>query len=97
MIFCIDIDGIIVDTLFDGSRYTTRKVNVAVVNKINKLHVNGDIVILHTGRHWDKLMETKEMLKRIGLFYTTLVCGKPVADYYVDDKNLSIDDFMNIN
>ena len=37
---------------------------------------------------------TKRWMDQHGVKYDAIVFGKPNADYYVDDKNMSIDEFI---
>lgn len=97
MKICIDIDGTILYTLYHPKRkipYTVLSHNQKMVDKINDLYEKGNQIILHTARHWDKLDLTISQLKDINVKYTTLVMGKPVADFYVDDKAILPDDFV---
>lgn len=79
--------------------------NQQVIDKINKLYDEGWKIILFTARGGKscKTLEQKEAkyrelterwLKRHNVKYNELMFGKPNADYYVDDKNISIDEFL---
>ena len=79
--------------------------NQQVIDKINKLYDDGWKIILFTARGGKscKTLEQKEAkyrelterwLKRHNVKYNELMFGKPNADYYVDDKNISIDEFL---
>ena len=78
-----------------------------VINKINELHEKGWRIILLTARgarscntlqeridKYDAL--TRKWLSEHGVQYDELMFGKPNADYYVDDKNISIEDFLRL-
>jgi hydroxymethylpyrimidine pyrophosphatase-like HAD family hydrolase len=87
MTYVVDID----DTLLfsrleaDGS-YTLLSKNVKLIDVLNDLKKKDNNIILYTGRHWNHLNVTIEQLKDAGVNYDTLVMGKPVGDYYIDDK-----------
>lgn len=77
-----------------------------VINKINKLYDEGWKIIIFTARGGKscKTLEEKEKkyrqvtedwLRKNGVRYNELMFGKPNADYYVDDKNMSIEEFIN--
>jgi len=99
----IDID----DTIcFTRNRdFNNSRPNDEVIEKINKLYDEGWKIILFTARG-DKscnTLEEKELkyreiteawLNKNGVKYHKLMFGKPNADYYVDDKNISIEEFV---
>lgn len=104
MKYIIDIDGVISKKLkwSVGDSYIRAKEtfssiesNVEVINKINDLHDKGHTIILHTSRIWHDYDVTSEWLDKNGVKYNTLVMAKPLGDYYIDDKNMSIKDFLN--
>lgn len=79
--------------------------NKPVIDRINELYNEGWKIILFTARGGKSCttLEEKELkyrdvterwLKKNNVNYHSLVFGKPNADYYVDDKNLSIDEFV---
>ena len=104
--YIIDIDGIIttktrwsiVDTrLRLKSMFLNMKPNWNVIKKINKLAFDGHTIILHTSRLWHDYEVTKEWLNNHNVVYDTLIMAKPLGDYYIDDKNMSIEEFLNDN
>ena len=60
----------------------------------NKLYGAGNKIILHTARgsgsglDWSD--KTRAQLARWGVRYHALTFGKPAADFYIDDKMLSV-------
>ena len=102
--FVIDID----DTIcFTRNRdFKNSEPNKKVIDKINLLYSKGWKIILYTARGAKscKTLEEKEnkyrqitenWLKKNNVRCSELVFGKMNADYYVDDKNLSIEEFLN--
>lgn len=102
--FVIDID----DTIcFTNNRDFENSIpNKQVIDKINQLYNKGWKIILYTARGGKscKTLEEKELkyrditerwLKNNNVLYSELVFGKMNADYYVDDKNISIEEFIN--
>ena len=77
-----------------------------IIDKVNSLYDQGWKIIFATARgsktcqtleqreeKYRKITET--WLKNNGVKYHELLFGKPDADYYVDDKNMSIIEFLN--
>lgn len=91
MRFSIDIDQTI---LYTDINYNILEVNKKLIDLINKLYDEGNEIIVETGRHWDKLKMTIEQLKDIK--YTTLVMGRTPCDYYVNDKSITPEEFLNV-
>lgn len=101
--FIIDIDDTICTTYnrdFDNSIP-----NVDVIDKINSLYDNGWTIILFTARgakscnsleaREEKYREvTERWLSNHNVKYTKLLFGKENADFYVDDKSMSIKEFL---
>ena len=104
--FVIDVDDTICFTInrdFDNSIP-----NQPVIDKINKLYDKGWEIILFTARgakSCNTLEEkekkyrdiTERWLKKHNVKYHALMFGKPNADYYVDDKNISINEFLEMD
>jgi glycerol-3-phosphate cytidylyltransferase len=102
--FVIDIDDTICTT-YDRD-FENSVPNEKVIEKINELYDKGWKIILYTARGGKscKTLEEKEKkykevtekwLKKNNVRYSELQFGKMNADYYVDDKNLSINEFLN--
>jgi uncharacterized HAD superfamily protein len=62
------------------------------IDKINNLNRKGHFIIIHTSRKEDLRLITEYWLKKNKVSYNVLVCEKLWADYYIDDKNLKIND-----
>lgn len=102
--YVIDIDGVIADKKewsHQDSRKRYRKMIMDIkpiqktINKINELYDKKNIIILHTSRLWLDYEVTVKWLKKYGVKYNTLVMAKPLGHYYVDDKNMLVEDFLN--
>ena len=95
-VYCIDIDG----TLFDSNCPDYHIVNVRseVIKKVNDLYNAGNYIKLFTARgsgtERDWADHTHEQLLKYGVKFHELRFGKPMADYYVDDRNMSIEEFL---
>jgi len=104
MRYIIDIDGVITtktkwsitDTrLRLKSMFLDMKPHWNVIKRINKLASEGHTIILHTSRLWHDYEVTKEWLNNHHVIYDTLVMAKPLGDFYVDDKNILVEDFLD--
>ena len=66
-----------------------------MVEIINKLYDMGNYIVLFTargyvtGKDWSDV--TKQQMERWGVKYHELKFGKPNADFYVDDKMISLE------
>jgi len=96
MTFCFDIDQTILLTDYIDGTYVLIGVKESIVDSLIKLKNKGHIIVLHTGRHWNHLALTQKQLKQVGVPYDSLVMGKPVADFYIDDKGIGPDQFYNL-
>ena len=95
--YCIDIDGTICSNTYgkyeDAQPYKDR------IETINKLHKEGNEIILFTARgtttgiDWENL--TKKQLFEWNVLYDQLIFGKPEADIYIDDKAKDSFDWFN--
>jgi hypothetical protein len=97
MTFCVDIDGVVA-ALTPGLDYSKAGPRSEVVRAVNALHDAGHRIVLFTargsatGRDWRET--TERQLDEWGVRYDTLRFGKPAADWYVDDRSLSIMEFV---
>lgn len=102
----IDIDDTICYTRDRDYKNSVPSINV--ISKVNFLHdVLGYDVTLYTSRGMvsccgdiekiiDRNMETLvEWLSKHNVKYDNIIFGKPLADIYVDDKCLCVDDFLS--
>lgn len=104
MRYCIDLDGVIAkkkDWSFADSYERQKEMLLAIepipkaIRKVNLLFDLGNTIIIHTSRHWRDFDATTEWLKKYNVKYHTIIFAKPLANYYVDDKNMSLEDFLN--
>jgi capsule biosynthesis phosphatase len=78
----------------------------AMINIVNEIHKKGHKVIIHTARRMvthngdveavkaDVELITRTWLAEYKVRYDELIFGKPYGDYYIDDKGLSIGEFL---
>lgn len=98
MIYCIDIDGVI--ALTQGNDYKNSKPVPEVIAKVNKLFNEGHAIKIFTARgsssHIDWRELTVKQLQEWGVEYHQLIMSKPPADFFVDDRAMSIKEFMEV-
>lgn len=92
--FVFDIDGVIAQ--YNASlQYDQSLPNIEMIKIINYLYDRGNKIVLHTARGYKTGIDWQEVttrqLQEWGVKYHDLKMGKPDADYYVDDKMLSME------
>lgn len=91
--FVFDIDGVVAQIRKDLSYGETGPIE-EMVKIVNKLYDMGNRIVFFTARGYvtgiDWYETTEKQLKEWGLKFHELHMGKPNADYYVDDKMLSL-------
>lgn len=93
MNFVVDIDNTLL--LYpDGDNYNDAVPNIDEIKILNSLYVKGHIIIIHTGRNWDKYEFTKKQLKDFGIKYHELVMGKPQGIYIDTDSYQSLREYL---
>ena len=97
MIYCFDIDGTICTQTANQEYHKAEPFNL-MIDKINHLKDEGHTIKILTargmgsGKDFKKL--THEQLVKWGVKFDELTMGKPSADFYIDDKGVSIEDFL---
>ena len=89
----IDIDGTICSQE-NPENYKDAIPKVDVIDSINKYYENGYIIIFYTARHITRRELTENWMNENGVKYHYISYGKPVGDFYIDDKNRSINDML---
>ncbi|HEY7516558.1 MAG TPA: acylneuraminate cytidylyltransferase family protein [Vicinamibacteria bacterium] len=91
--FAFDMDGVIATLVADGN-YAEAEPYAPGIALVNRLHEAGNRIVVHTargsltGRDWKKV--TEDQLRRWKVLHHELRFGKPAADYYVDDRMISL-------
>ena len=97
MIYCFDVDGTIC-SLTENHEYYKAKPITEMINKINKLYDEGHTIKIATARGQVSGMAfrklTKEQLKKWGVKYHSFHV-KPAAHFYIDDRALRPDEFID--
>ena len=98
MIYCFDMDGTICTQVADQKYYKAEPIQ-PMVDAINRLYDAGHTIKVHTARGMasgkDFSITTRKQLIEFGVKFDSLTMGKPAADLYIDDKGLSIEDFLH--
>lgn len=93
MIYCFDLDGTLLDT--QGGDYAKAKPIKERVVMLRDLYVNGNVIIINTGRNQIYEYFTAMQLEEYEIPYHALLVGaKPHADIYIDDKGMNAKDFF---
>lgn len=107
--FCVDLDGTICYTKNVDETYTDVLPIPGAIEVLQKLHKNGHYIIIMTARNMvthnnniGKIIANQaeiviNWLKKYNIPYDELHFGKPVADYYIDDKGFKFENWENIN
>ena len=98
MIYCFDLDG----TLCTHEKnYRDAKPIQERIERVNKLYSDGNTIIIDTARgnttkiDWRQI--TTDQLTQWGVKYHHLKVGaKSTADFYIDDKAISAENFFGI-
>jgi dTDP-glucose 4,6-dehydratase len=91
--FAFDLDGVIA-TLVPDNDYRKAVAYPPAVSLVNRLHDAGNHIVIYTARgsqtgiDWTQV--TRDQLERWGVLHHELRFGKPAADYYVDDRLISL-------
>lgn len=97
--FCFDIDGIIA-TIVPTTQYNQAQPITEMIQLINFLYDQGHHILLFTARgsmtgiDWTEV--TKRQMEEWNVHYHTLQFGKPAADYYIDDKAITLEQLYDI-
>lgn len=97
--FCFDIDGVIA-TLTPNNAYDQAGPQNEMIRAINFLYDRRYHIVLYTARgsatqvDWTRL--TEQQMRVWGVRYHELRFGKPPADYFIDDKLLSMTEILNL-
>jgi N-acylneuraminate cytidylyltransferase len=96
--FCFDIDGVLgekADAKDLGGDYSKNTPNREIITLCNCLYDAGNKIVLHTARGsgtgYDWRDMTEKQLADWGVKYHALHFGKPAADFYVDDRAMTLE------
>jgi glycerol-3-phosphate cytidylyltransferase len=105
-IYCFDLDETLCNTFEKDYKKSTPITEM--IDRVNYLYEQGNIIKIFTARGMgkfsgsvDKVNDvyyelTKSQLEKWGIKYHELYLGKQSFDYFIDDKNLTIDQFKSM-
>lgn len=80
MIYCVD---------FDGTLFVNNEANIGLIMTCKALQAHGHAVVLFTSRTGERLREAVRLCRQHGLVFQNVIGGKPIADFYIDDKAIN--------
>ena len=103
----VDYDGTL--TVGENTYPEVGNLNMELINALKKLQLDGWTIILYTAREDWKLDIALKGLRKVGFIPDLVNCNIPeqvkiwgdhrkiVADYYVDDRMISINDVIKLS
>ena len=88
----IDLDGTICTEEKTFDRCNAELLPKAKLS-INKLYDEGHIIIIYSARGWAEYEMTYKWLTNKGVKFHQLVLGKPIGDFWIDDRAISFKDW----
>ena len=90
--YAIDLDGVLIGPGWPDDQNPPPIVKNIL--RVNALHAEGHIIILHTSRsgNFDRKV-TEAWLEEYGVLYARIAFDKPLADFYIDDKAINVADW----
>jgi len=89
IVFAVDIDGVLCESSDDYSDEAlyARKPIQENIDKINSLYFKQNIIIIYTARNPLKQMVTEAWLRKVGVRFHAVRCGKLWFNQYVDEDS----------
>lgn len=90
----IDLDG----TICSEERTFSRSMAVPKehsVETINRLYDKGHTIIIYSARTWMEYEMTVDWLTKHGIKFHQLILGKPIGDFWIDDRAIQFQDNWN--
>jgi len=96
--YIFDIDGTIMEQKTETT-YHLAKPFKQMIKKINKLYDDGNKIYFYTARPMEDAVFTNVQLTKLGLKFHHIFFGKPVGEspettFYIDDRSMTPDKFM---
>lgn len=74
---------------FDGTICIDGKPNLSLIVSLKNLQMQGHQIVLYTSRTGKRVQEAAVFCRKYGLLLNGAIGGKPVADFYIDDKAIN--------
>lgn len=91
----VDIDGTICSEERQFSRPMASPMEHAI-EAISRLKAEGHTIILYSSRTWAEYEMTVDWLARHGVEYDQLILGKPVGDFWIDDRAIEFTSWADV-
>ena len=99
MIVGFDLDGVITKENggWTGDYYSTCKPNFETIDLMKKISKRGHKIIIYTSRLSNEVKAvTVDWLHRNNIPYDAIHFDKPLYDFMLDDKNISVDELKDL-
>lgn len=98
--FVVDIDGVLA-SITPGNNYELAQPLRENIARVNRLHAAGNRILLFTARGsmtgLDWRATTERQMREWGVQHHELRLGKPAADFYIDDRMLSLAELASLD
>ena len=84
--YVIDFDGTIC--------LNDRTPNIPLISKVNALFEAGHTILINSSSSWQKYGMITTWLEKHQVQHHDLILGRPWGHYYIDDKMLSLKEFI---
>ena len=91
----IDLDVTICTEEKTFSRSLAKPITGAI-ESIKNLKDQGHTIIIYTARSWNEYEMTSEWLKKNNIPFDQLFMGKPIGDYWIDDRAIRFSTWKEI-
>ena len=91
----IDLDGTICTEERTCSRCLAKPLDGAIKG-INLLYESGCTIIIYSARSWQEYEMTVDWLQKYNVKYHQLIMGKPIGDFWIDDRAITFDNWENV-
>ena len=91
----IDLDGTICTEEKSNSR-SMAKINKDAITSLKQLKKRKFTVIIYTARPWTQYEMTLDWLKKNNVPFDQLYMGKPIGDYWIDDRAIKFTNWKNV-
>ena len=92
----IDMDGTICTEERQFSR-SLAKPNKGAIESINKLYNEGHTIVIYSARTWQEYEMTKDWLLKYKINHHELILGKPIGDYWIDDRAIKFTNWVEVS
>ena len=92
----IDLDGTICSEEKTFSRGMAKPL-VGAKKTLDKLKEQGHTIIIYSARSWNEYEMTIKWLNDNQIPYDQVILGKPVGDYWIDDRAVNFKSWSKIN